>query len=79
MTGKCQGEAKSLHEQAEESPNGGECFSVCIFQMTLHLRSGTPPCGLCSGDQQCQSTEGAGGYQFTREEAEEGERKQTNY
>lgn len=55
-------------------------FSVLVFQMALHLGLWPPlPLAIAQGTLY-QSTEEAGGYQFTRrEEAEEEERKQTNY
>lgn len=56
-------------------------FSVSVFQMTVHLGLWPPPLPLAIAQGTLyQSTEEAGGYQFTRrEEAEEEERKQTNY
>ena len=55
-------------------------FSVS-FQMTLPTwGSGHPLPSATAQRTLSQSTEEAGGYQFTRrEEAEEEERKQTNY
>lgn len=62
---------------------GGEeswLFSVSVFQTTFHLGLwSSPPLAMAQGTLY-QSIEEAGGYQFTRrEEAEEEERKQTNY
>lgn len=76
-----------MNEERDPNPDGQlsevgkkDSYFLSGFQMALHLGLPPPPLWQRPGGTPYQSAEEAGGYQFTRrEEAQEEERRQTNY